>query len=67
MLNLNSFPGLRIVNPSYKGQKVISPLKAIRTNEIKHRMCLEARNLADSLYNRYKIAGFLTNVEYKKY
>ena len=65
MLNLSPFP-LRVTGATYKGQKVMCLLKAIRTKEIKHRMCLEARNIADNLYNRYKIAGFLNNSEYKK-
>lgn len=65
MLNLSQFPE-RPQRATYKGQKVICQLKAIRTNEVKHRMCLEARNLADTLYNNYKIAGSLDNAQYSK-
>jgi hypothetical protein len=50
---------------TYKGQKVISQLKALRSNEVKHRMDLQARNLVDNLYNQYKITGFLTTGEYQ--
>ena len=35
---------LTATKANYSGQKVISQLKALRSNEIKHRMCLEARN-----------------------
>ena len=51
MKPLISFP-LQAGKATYKGQKIISQLKALRTNEVKHRMCLEARNLVDKLYNQ---------------
>ena len=57
------FP-LKASRAKYNGQKVMCALKAIRTNEIKHRMCLEIRNISDSLYNQFKVAGFLTQSEY---
>lgn len=63
MKALTSFP-TTASRSTYKGQKVISQLKALRTNEIKHRMCLVARNMVDNLYNTYKIAGHLKNEEY---
>lgn len=63
MKKLHSFP-ISATRSTYKGQKVISQLKALRTNEIKHRMCLIARNMVDNLYNTYKIAGYLTKEEY---
>ena len=61
---LSTFP-LSASRATYKGQKVICQIKALRTNEVKHRMCLTARNLVDNLYNQYKIAGFLTKGEYQ--
>lgn len=64
MKPLISFP-LQAGKATYKGQKVISQLKTLRTNEVKHRMCLDARNLVDKLYNQYKIAGYLTKGEYQ--
>lgn len=49
----------------YKGQKVMSLLKALRSNEIRKRTSLERQNQCDDLYNRYKIAGFLVATEYQ--
>ena len=56
---------LTATKANYSGQKVISQLKALRSNEIKHRMCLEARNIVDNLYNKYKIAGFIDKPDYQ--
>ena len=56
---------LTATKANYTGQKVISQLKALRSNEIKHRMCLEARNIVDNLYNKYKIAGFIDKSDYQ--
>jgi hypothetical protein len=50
---------------TYKGQKVMSQLKALRSNEVKHRMCLEARNIVDNIYNKFKIAGFISKSDYQ--
>mgnify|MGYP003616012485 CR=1 FL=1 len=63
MKAFRKFP-LTVTKATYKGQKVMSQIKALRTNEIKHRMCLEYRNIADELYNSYKIAGFLKTDQY---
>lgn len=61
---LFEFP-LKATKVTYKGQKVICQIKALRTNEIKHRMCLASRNIADALYNCYKVAGYLSTEQYQ--
>lgn len=63
-VTLNPLP-MQVVRPQYKGQKVMSPLKALRTNEIRKNMSLVVCNMADNLYNVYKINGQLDNAQYK--
>jgi hypothetical protein len=64
MKPLSKFP-IDATRASYNGIKVTKQLQALRSNEVKHRMDLQARNLVDNLYNQYKIAGFLTTGEYQ--
>ena len=64
MKPLISFP-IKATRATYTRQKVICQLKALKTNEVKHRMDLQARNLVDNLYNQYKITGYLTKKKYQ--